>query len=70
VAAHLFPFTSTEQNKYDFRLIGQEVVQGRDAYRIAFVPKNKNAFDWAREALIDAADCLELGPPFLLVVAS
>jgi hypothetical protein len=56
VAAHLFPFTSVEQNKYDFRLIGQEVVKGRDAYRIAFVPKNKDAFDWAGEALIDAAD--------------
>jgi hypothetical protein len=56
IATHLFPLTTAEQNKYDYRLIGQEVVRGRDAYRIAFVPKTENWLNWAGEAFIDTSD--------------
>jgi hypothetical protein len=56
VAAHLFPLTTGEQNKYEFRIIGQEVLVGRNAYHISFVPKNKNAFNWSGEAFIDVTD--------------
>jgi len=52
----LFPLTSEEQKNYDFRLMGQEILRGRDAYRVGFVPKNKNAFAWTGEAFVDAAD--------------
>ena len=56
VAAHLFPLTAAEQNKYEFRFIGQDLPRGRAVYHIGFVPKNKNIFDWAGEAFIDTAD--------------
>jgi hypothetical protein len=56
LAPQLFPLTSEEQKKYDFRLIGQEILRGRDAHHIGFVPKNKNAFAWAGEAFIDAIE--------------
>jgi len=56
VGAHLFPLTTAEQDKYDFHLIGQEVMAGRNAYHIGFVPKNKEMFDWAGEAFVDAGD--------------
>ena len=36
--------------------MGEEILQGRNAYHIGFVPKSKNAFTWTGEAFIDAAD--------------
>jgi hypothetical protein len=48
--------TNEEQKKYDFRLMGEEILPGRKAYHIGFVPKNKNAFTWTGEAFIDAPD--------------
>lgn len=54
--AHLFPFTTEEQEKYDFHLIGQDSVEGRMAYRIGFAPKNKEMYLWTGEALIDNTD--------------
>jgi hypothetical protein len=56
VGAHLFPFTTAEQNKYDFRVLGQEVVRERKVYHVEFVPKNKKAFDWVGEVYIDVID--------------
>lgn len=53
---HLFPFTTTEQQEYDFHLIGKDSVAGRSAYRIAFVPKDKEMYAWTGEALIDTTD--------------
>jgi hypothetical protein len=41
LAPQLFPLTSEEQKKYDFRLIGQEILRGRDAHHIGFVPKKQ-----------------------------
>ena|SRR5215469_3830969 len=55
-AAHLFPLTTEEQNKYEFSLIGQDLLRGRAAYHIGFVPKDKNSFSWAGEAFIDTTD--------------
>jgi hypothetical protein len=52
----LFPLTTEQQNKYQFRLIGEETQQGRPAYRIAFRPKDKDDLLWAGEALIDQED--------------
>src|SRR6266404_8754200 len=49
-APQLFPLTNEEQKKYDFRLMGEEILQGRNAYHIGFVPKDKNAFIWTGEA--------------------
>jgi hypothetical protein len=40
LAPQLFPLTSEEQKKYDFRLMGEEILRGRNAYHIGFVPKN------------------------------
>jgi hypothetical protein len=53
----LFPLTSAEQQKYKFRLLGQQKLQGRDIYRIGFEPKDqKDHAVWKGEALIDAAE--------------
>jgi hypothetical protein len=43
--------TNEEQKKYDFRLMGEEILPGRKAYHIGFVPKNKNAFTWTERHL-------------------
>jgi hypothetical protein len=56
VGAHLFPFTTAEQSKYEFGVIGQEVLRGRNVYHVDFAPRNKKAFDWAGEVLIDKAE--------------
>jgi len=53
IASGLFPLTSAQQEKYSYRLIGEEIFQGRPAYHIAFGPKNKYDFEWAGEAYID-----------------
>jgi hypothetical protein len=52
----LFPLTTQLQEKYEFRLIGEETQQGHSVYHIGFGPKDKKDFDWAGEAFIDAVD--------------
>ncbi len=52
----LFPLTSEEQKNYEFKLLGQEVQEGRSVYHIAFQPKDKDEITWAGEAYIDAAE--------------
>lgn len=53
-ATNLFPLISKEQGHYMFKLLNEEVVNGRKAYRIAFRPKENNDTAWKGEALIDA----------------
>jgi hypothetical protein len=48
-----FPLTSDAQKDLRFELSGEQVVEGRKAYRIRFAPKNSHDIDWAGEALID-----------------
>lgn len=52
----LFPLTSAEQQKYKFRLLGRQKLQGRDVYRIGFEPKHKGDVIWKGETLIDAGE--------------
>jgi hypothetical protein len=52
----LFPLTTEQQKKYDFELLGEEIVHDRRVYRIGFGPQNKKDIDWAGEALIDAQE--------------
>ena len=56
IAANLFPLTSKEQEHYVFKLLGEELLNGRNAYRIAFRPKEKNDTAWKGEAVIDAEE--------------
>lgn len=56
----LFPLTTAEQSKYDFRLVGTEIYCGRPAYRVAFWPRpdvrDDDQASWKGEALIDAEE--------------
>jgi hypothetical protein len=52
----LFPLTSEEQKKYRFRLLGEQTLEGRRVYHLAFHPKDKQDLTWAGEAFIDATD--------------
>lgn len=52
----LFPLTSEEQKAYDFKLLGQEAVNGHSVYHLKFWPKDKDEITWAGEAYIDAAE--------------
>jgi hypothetical protein len=55
---NLFPLTSSEQRKYNFKLAGTQTHRGRQVYRVSFEPKPHQDFDeagWKGEALIDAA---------------
>jgi hypothetical protein len=54
--ADLFPLTTEHQQKYDFELLGEQTVHGRNVYRIGFRPKDKKDIAWAGEALIDCQD--------------
>lgn len=56
LARDLFPLTTDEQKKYQFKFLGEEEREGRKAYRIDFRPKDKSDIAWAGEALIDAED--------------
>jgi hypothetical protein len=56
LAKDLFPLTSDEQKDYEFKLLGQEIEQGRNVYHIAFRPKDKDEITWAGEAYIDGAE--------------
>ena len=53
LAARLFPLTSRVQAEYVFRLIGQERMNGRNVFHIAFRPKDKDTSNWKGEAYID-----------------
>jgi hypothetical protein len=53
---NLFPLTSEEQKRYRFELAGEESFRGRKAYRVKFGPREKNDWNWAGEALIDAEE--------------
>lgn len=54
-----FPLTAREQERYAFRLLGEEQVDGRDTFRIAFEPRKKSddyrrdRAVWKGEAFID-----------------
>ncbi|HET6178841.1 MAG TPA: hypothetical protein VFE61_18070 [Candidatus Sulfotelmatobacter sp.] len=52
----LFPLTSDEQKDYEFKLLGEEMQEGRRVYHLAFRPKDKGDIAWAGEACIDAAE--------------
>ena len=59
ISADLFPLTTRQQRKYNFKFLGAETYRGREVYRIAFEPKPHQEFDeaaWKGEALIDAAE--------------
>jgi hypothetical protein len=56
LARDLFPLTSEEQKNYEFKLLGQEVEEGRNVYHISFAPKNEEEPTWAGEAFIDAVE--------------
>ena len=56
VARALFPLTFDVQKDYAFKLLGEEVEEGRKVYHIAFMPKDKGALAWEGEAFVDAAE--------------
>ncbi len=56
LARRWFPLTSEEQKDYDFKLLGQEVQQGRSVYHISFQPKERDEIPWAGEVYVDAAE--------------
>jgi len=59
IGVDLFPLTTEEQRKYNFKLLAAEQYHGRAAYRIGFEPKPHQESDeasWKGEALIDAAE--------------
>ncbi len=61
VGHDLFPLTTDEQVKYDFRLVGTETYRDRQVYRVRFVPKHPSidfdeGGDWTGDALIDAEE--------------
>ena len=56
LASDLFPLTTQSQEKYQFKLLGEQVEQGRRVYRLSFKPKDKGDIDWAGEAFIDESD--------------
>jgi hypothetical protein len=56
MAKDLFPLTSEEQKEMEFRLVGEEPMDGRSAFRVAFRPKDKDEFTWAGDAWIDKQD--------------
>ncbi len=59
IGGGLFPLTTEEQRKYNFKLLAAEQYRSRDVYRISFEPKPHQEFDeaaWKGEALVDAAE--------------
>jgi hypothetical protein len=59
IGTDLFPLTTEEQRRYNFKLLAAEQYRGRDVYRISFEPKPHQDFDdaaWKGEALVDAAE--------------
>ncbi len=51
-ARDFFPLTTDEQATYQFRLVGEEMFEGRQTYHVGFTPKDDD-LDWAGEAYID-----------------
>lgn len=56
MAKDLFPLTTEGQKDYEFKLLGEDVQDGRKAFHIGFRPKDKGDISWAGEAYIDAAE--------------
>jgi hypothetical protein len=57
IGRDLFPLTYHQQLKYTFTMLGTETYQGRDVYRVSFVPKPRvEDADWKGQALIDKAE--------------
>ena len=56
LAHDLFPLTADDQKQYRFEVAGEQVIEGRKAYRIRFRPADKDDITWAGEALIDAEE--------------
>ena len=56
LARDLFPLTTDEQSTYKFRLLGQDLFEGHQAYHIGFAPKDDEDIEWAGEAFIDAQE--------------
>jgi hypothetical protein len=56
LARDLFPLSTDEQKAYEFKLLGQETLAGRNVYHISFRPKDKDEITWAGEAYIDAGE--------------
>ena len=56
IATNLFPLASKEQEKYVFKVLAEEVMNGRNTYHIAFRPKDKSDTVRKGEALIDAEE--------------
>lgn len=52
----LFPFTSANQKRYKFRLLGEGVQDGRATYHLAFTPTDEDDLTWAGETYIDKED--------------
>ncbi len=52
----LFPLTTGQQAHYNFQLLGRQAMNGHDVYRVRFVPKDKEEFDWKGEAFIDTRE--------------
>jgi hypothetical protein len=50
LAKDLFPLTGEKQKEYEFKLLGQEMQEGRNVYHISFRPNDKNEITWAGEA--------------------
>jgi hypothetical protein len=56
LAGHLFPLTSKQQQKYTFKLLPDQTMNGRSVYRIRFDPVDKSDVDWSGEAFVDKED--------------
>jgi hypothetical protein len=56
LAGHLFPLTSKQQEKYIFKLLPDQTLNGRSVYRIRFDPKERSDVDWSGEAFVDKDD--------------
>jgi len=56
VSDDLFPLTPSKQKRYDFTLGGTETYQGREVWKLTFIPKKGEDEEfWEGEALIDRA---------------
>jgi hypothetical protein len=59
IGVDLFPLTTEQQAKYQFKLLASEQYRGRDVYRVSFEPKPQQGIGesaWKGEAIIDAAE--------------
>ena len=53
---NLFPFTTANQARYKFKLLGEDTQDGRAVYHIAFAPRDEDDLTWAGETYIDQED--------------